>query len=95
MQARPGSPEGLGATPPPTPSCAAAPAAPAHLQHRWNTLSGLPSDSDFTCTISQAVLASASGWNGECGSGAYQRDGRAFYKSLFQLWRAMGESGAP
>lgn len=32
----------------------------AHLQHRWKTLSGLPSDSDFTWTISHTAFASAS-----------------------------------
>lgn len=32
----------------------------AHLQHKWKTLSGLPSDSDFTWTISHTVFASAS-----------------------------------
>lgn len=32
----------------------------AHLQQRWKTLSGLPSDSDFTWTISHTAFASAS-----------------------------------
>lgn len=34
--------------------------AQAHLQHKWKTLSGLPSDSDLTWTISHTAFASAS-----------------------------------
>lgn len=33
---------------------------PTYLQQRWNVLSGLPSDSDFTWTISHTELVSAS-----------------------------------
>ena len=32
----------------------------ADLQHRWNVLSGLPSDSERTCTISHTAVASES-----------------------------------
>lgn len=63
------------ATPCHAPAGMRTPARPrtvAHPQHRWNTRSGLPSDSDLTWTISHAVSASASGGSrvGEGVSGA-------------------------
>lgn len=63
-QAGPENPEGLGTpstvTPLPLSSTARTSQLQAHLQHRWKTLSGLPSDSDFTWTISHTAFASAS-----------------------------------
>ena len=63
-QAGPENPEGLGTPSTVTPLSLGSTARIAwlqpHLQHRWKTLSGLPSDYDFTWTISHTAFASAS-----------------------------------